>query len=268
MNNTNIQVCIRGAGELATAVAHKLHKCNFRVFLTEIANPKAVRRKVAFCEAVHLGSIEVEGVTAELVVTTNEINAVWQRGNIPLIIGPKISIIGNAKVDVFIDAIMAKKNTGVYKNLAPLVIGLGPGFSAGRDVDVVIETKRGHDLGRIILEGEAEPNTGIPGVIGGYSKERVFRAPQEGTFKNVKDIGDIVEAGETLAIVDGIPVKAEISGVIRGMLANGTNVHVGMKAGDIDPRGIKRYCYTISDKGRTIAGGVVEAILSWNKLYE
>jgi len=264
MKNKHIQVCIRGAGELATAVAHKLHKCNFRVFLTEIANPKAVRRQVAFCEAVYLGSIEVEGVTAELVENINEIFAVWQRGNIPLIIDPKVSVLDSFKVDVFIEATMAKKNIGISKNLAPLVIGLGPGFSAGNDVDVVIETKRGHDLGRIILEGEAEPNTGIPGVIGGYSKERVFRAPQEGIFENVKNIGDMVEAGDTLAIVGGIHIKAEISGVIRGMLANGTNVHMGMKAGDIDPRGIKRYCYTISDKGRTIAGGVVEAILSLN----
>ena len=263
MNLSNIKICIRGAGELASAVAHRLHRCNFKVLLTEIANPQAVRRQITFCEAVHHGSKEVEGVSAKLVSSPDEIENTWQDGDIPLIVDPETRIKSIIKPDVLIDAIIAKKNTGVKITDAPLVIGLGIGFYAGKDVHIVIETNRGHNLGRIISNGEAEADTGAPGVIGGYSLERVFRAPKDGQFKTIKDIGEYVKAGDTVATVDGQPVKVEIDGIIRGMLAGGTVVYKGMKAGDIDPRGKREYCYTISDKGRTIAGGVLEAILSF-----
>jgi len=266
MDLADLKICIRGGGELASAVAHRLHRCNFKVLLTEIANPQAVRRQVAFCEAVHHGSKEVEGVIARLVSSPDEIEAAWQGGIIPLIIDTATRIRSIIKPDVLIDAIIAKKNTGVKITEAPLVIGLGIGFYAGRDVHIVIETNRGHNLGRVISNGEAEADTGAPGVIGGYSRERVFRAPKDGQFKTSKEIGEYVKAGDIVAMVGDNPVKVEIDGIIRGLLADGTNVYKGMKAGDVDPRGKKEYCYTISDKGRTIAGGVLEAILySFNK---
>ena len=264
MNLANLKICIRGAGELATAVAHRLYRCNFKVLLTEIANPQAVRRQVAFCEAVHHGSKEVECVLAKLISSPDEIDTVWRDGAIPLIVDPETRIKSIIKPDVLIDAIIAKKNTGVNITDAPLVIGLGIGFYAGKDVHVVIETNRGHNLGRVILNGEAEADTGTPGVIGGYSRERVFRAPKEGQFKTSKDIGEYVKAGDIVAMVDDYPVKVEINGIIRGILADGTIVYKGMKAGDVDPRGKKEYCYTISDKGRAIAGGALEAILSFS----
>jgi xanthine dehydrogenase accessory factor len=263
MDLANLKICIRGGGELASAVAHRLHRCNFKVLLTEIANPQAVRRQVAFCEAVYNGSKEVEGVFAKLVSDFTEIEAVWRDGAIPLIVDPETKTKSIIKPDVLIDAIIAKRNTGTEITDAPLVIGLGIGFYAGRDVHIVIETNRGHNLGRVILKGEAEADTGVPGVIGGYSRERVFRAPKEGQFKTSKGIGEFVKAGDIVAVVDDYPVKVEIDGIIRGILADGTIVHKGMKSGDIDPRGKKEYCDTISDKGRAIAGGVLEAILSF-----
>lgn len=264
MDLANLKICIRGAGELASAVAYRLHRCNFKVLLTEIANPQAVRRQVAFCEAVHHGSKEVEGVLAKLISSPDEIDAVWRDGAIPLIVDPETRIKSIMKPDALIDAIIAKKNTGVNITDAPLVIGLGIGFYAGKDVHIVIETNRGHNLGRVILNGEAEADTGTPGVIGGYSRERVFRAPKEGQFKTSKDIGEYVKAGDIVAMVDDYPVKVEIDGIIRGILADETIVYKGMKAGDVDPRSKKEYCYTISDKGRAIAGGALEAILSFS----
>lgn len=262
MDLANLIICIRGAGELASAVAHRLHRCNFKVLLTEIADPQAVRRQVSFCEAVHDGRKEVEGVVTKLVLDSKEIETAWQGGEIPLIVDPETKIKAIIKPDVLIDAIIAKRNTGTKITDAPLVIGLGIGFFAGRDVHIVIETNRGHNLGRLIFDGEAEADTGVPGVIGGYSKERVFRAPKEGRFITIKDIGDHVKSGDLVAMVDKCPIKVEIDGIIRGILANGTRVYKGMKSGDVDPRGKKEYCNTISDKGRTIAGGVLEAVLS------
>ena len=264
MDLANLKICIRSGGELATALAHRLHRCNFKVLLTEIANPQAVRRQVSFCEAVHHGSQEVEGVTAQLVSSPDEIEAAWRDGTIPIMVDPETRIKGVIKPDVLIDAIIAKKNLGVSITDAPLVIGLGIGFCAGKDVHVVIETNRGHDLGRVILNGEAEADTGTPGVIGGYSWERVFRAPKDGKFETSMNIGEHVKSGDVVAVVDDCPVKVEIDGIIRGLLADGTIVYKGMKAGDVDPRGKEKYCYTISDKGRAIAGGALEAILSFS----
>ena len=257
-----LKVLIKGSGELASAVAHRLSRCHFRLLMTEIARPQAVRRGVAFCEAVYEGEKEVEGVVAKLISTPDEIYRVWQEGKLPLLIDPEAKIKDVLKPDVLIDAIIAKKNLGTKITDAPLVIGLGIGFCAGRDVHVIIETNRGHNLGRVIPKGEAEPDTGVPGVIAGFSSERVFRVPQAGQFSTSKKIGDHVAAGDVVAFVDGMPVKTKISGVIRGLLRDGTKVHKGMKAGDVDPRGIKDHCYTISDKGRAIAGGVLEVILS------
>ncbi len=260
-NLTDLVVLIRGAGELASGVARRLYSCHFRVCLTEIDQPQAVRREVSFCEAVYDGEKEVEGVTARLVTSPEEITLAWQEGKIPLLVDPEAQIKNSLKPDVLVDAILAKKNLGTRIKDAPLVIGLGPGFMAKKDVHVVIETNRGHNLGRMLLTGEAEPNTGVPGEIAGFAADRVFRAPGVGKFLNVKKIGDLVQAGDVVATVDNEPVKALISGVLRGLLRDRTEVYEGMKAGDIDPRGKKENCYTISDKARAIAGGVLEAIM-------
>jgi xanthine dehydrogenase accessory factor len=186
---------------------------------------------------------------------------VWQEGKVALLIDPEGRVKDFLKPDILVDAIMAKKNLGTTISDAPLVIGLGSGFQAAKDVHAVIETNRGHNLGRVIVQGKAEPNTRIPGEISGISAERVFRAPVSGLFSSRKKIGDHVLPGEVVAFVDAVPIKSRIEGVVRGGLRDGTKVHQGMKAGDVDPRGIKEFCYTVSDKSRTISGGVLEAIL-------
>jgi len=246
---------------MATGVAHRLYRSGFHVCLTEISEPLAVRRAVSFCEAVFDIEKEVEGVKARLGGTEEDVRLAWAEGRLPLIVDPEANIRRLLKPEVMVDAILAKENLGTRVGDAPLVIGLGPGFRAGEDVHVVIETNRGHNLGRIIEKGEAEPDTGIPGNIGGYTWERVLRAPAAGAFRAKKKIGDAVQAGETVAEVDGVPVKAGISGVLRGILRDGIRVKEQMKAGDIDPRGTRENCFTISDKARAIAGGVLEAIL-------
>jgi xanthine dehydrogenase accessory factor len=257
----NIFVLVRGAGEMATGVAHTLWQAHFRVWLTEIANPLAVRREVSFCEAVYEGQKQVEGVVAKHIPTPDELYRTWNEGMIPLLIDPQAESRKIVNPNVLVDAIIAKKNLGTRITDAPLVIGLGPGFSAGRDVHVVVETQRGHDLGRLIFNGGAEPNTGIPGEISGFSEQRVLRTPTEGVFRPHKRIGDQVKKGEVVATVGNLPVKARIGGVLRGLLRDGTDVREMMKAGDIDPRGQKANCYSISDKARNVAGGVLKAIL-------
>ena len=246
---------------MATGVAHTLWQAHFRVWMTEIPQPLAVRREVSFCEAIYEGKKQVEGVVAKYIQTADEINHTWNEGMIPLLIDPEAKSKEVLKPHVLVDAIMAKKNLGTRITHAPLVIGLGPGFTAGRDVHVLIETQRGHDLARLILEGETEPDTGIPGEIRGYSEERVLRTPREGIFKAHKRIGEQVNEGEVVATVGGLPVKPRISGVLRGVLRDGTPVKERMKAGDIDPRAEEVYCYSISDKARSVAGGVLKAIL-------
>lgn len=258
----NLVVLIKGGGELASGVAHRLSRCHFRVLMTEISQPQAVRREIAFCEAVYDGEKEIEDVAARLISSPEEALQVWQDGKLPLIVDPETKVKDLLKPDVLVDAILAKKNLGTKITDAPLVIGLGIGFQAGIDVHVVIETNRGHNLGRVILQGEAEPDTGVPGEIAGVSAERVFRAPKAGRFSTTKKIGDHVQTGEAVAFVSQAPVRALVGGVIRGLLRDGIEVYQGMKLGDVDPRGIKEYCYTISDKARTLAGGVLETILS------
>jgi xanthine dehydrogenase accessory factor len=258
---SNLVILIRGAGEMATGVAHRLASCRFKVCLTETSNPQAVRREVAFSEAIFDLEKEVEGIVAKLVESPVHILEVWRESKIPIIIDPEAKVKDYLKPDVFIDATLAKKNLGTKIMDAPLVIGLGPGFSAGNDVHLVIETNRGHNLGRIIAHGEAEPNTGIPGPIAGYAEERVIRAPRNGKFKTLKKIGDGVKANEEVGMIENAMVQSRIAGVVRGLLRDGTEVWKGMKLGDVDPRGNRAHCYTISDKARTISGGVLQAIL-------
>jgi len=258
---TDLVVLIRGGGEMASGIAHRLYQCHFKVLITEVEAPTAVRRTVAFAEAVYDGSQTIEGVEAVRVENQEEAQKAWERGAIPLFVDPQAKIREMLKPAVLIDAIMAKKNSGTKITDAPLVIGVGPGLTAGVNVHAVVESNRGYHLGRVIWEGEAEPDTGIPSSVDGQTEARVFRAPSNGVFKAMHKIGDIVESGETVAEVDGTLIKAGISGQIRGLLRSGIKVQQGMKAGDIDPRGERGYCYTISDKARAIAGGALEAIL-------
>jgi len=257
----DLVILIRGAGEMATGVAHRLAFCHFKVCMTEISNPQAVRREVAFSEALFNHEKEVEGVTAKRVDSPDQISEVWREGKVPILVDPEAKVKDYLKPDVLIDATLAKKNLGTKITDALLGIGLGPGFHAGRDVHLVIETNRGHNLGRIISKGEAEPNTGIPGSIAGYTEERVIRAPKDGKLKAFKKIGDGVRANEKVGMIENVEVRSRIAGVIRGLLRDGTEVWKGMKLGDVDPRGIKTHCYTISDKARTISGGVLQAVL-------
>ncbi len=254
-------VLIRGGGEMATGVAHRLARCHFRIALTEMAEPEAVRREVSFSEAVYTGEKTVEGQAAARVDSLEGILACWREGNIPLMVDPDASIREALQPEVLVDAILAKRNVGTHIDDAPLVIGLGPGFRAGRDAHLVIETQRGHNLARVLEEGDAEADTGVPSEIGGFTWERVLRSPENGLFHTNRTIGDMITAGETVGWVGALPVKAQISGVLRGLIRERFPARNRMKLGDIDPRASREACFTISDKARAIGGGVLEAIL-------
>jgi xanthine dehydrogenase accessory factor len=273
----DILVVVKGGGDLATGVAHRLHRVGMKIIITELAQPTVIRRAVAFASAVFEGEVTVEGVVARRVEDAAQALALWPEGMIPVLVDPDASVlrpepcpeqsrrvvegVRELEPSVVVDAITAKRNTGTRITDAPVVVALGPGFTAGLDAHAVIETNRGHDLGRIILEGQAVPDTGIPGPVMGYASERVVRAPGGGVFRGIKAIGDRVEAGDVVARAGDQPVLAPISGVLRGLLADGLAVKEGMKVGDVDPRGVREHCFTISDKARAIGGGVLEAIL-------
>ncbi len=254
-------ILIRGAGDLATGVAHRLKKCGFDIVMTEIAKPTTVRRTVAFSQAVYDKEVEVEGIKAVLAQDKDEIYEVIGKGNIAVIVDENAEIMKEIKPEVVIDAIIGKINLGTYIDDAKTVIALGPGFEAGVDCHCVVETQRGHYLGKAIYNGSAIPNTGVPGNIGGYTKERIIRAESDGKIMPVAKIGDYVEKGDIVAYVNETPIFAQLNGIVRGMLQEGIEVHKGMKSGDIDPRCERNHCFTISDKARSIAGGVLEAIL-------
>lgn len=259
-----MMVLIKGAGDLATGIAYRLKKSGFDVVMTEIHKPTTVRRTVAFSQAVFDNEIAIEGIKGIKVNNINEIYEEIREGNIPIIIDEKAEVIKELRPDVVVDAIIAKKNLGTSIEDAPIVIGVGPGFEAKVDCHLVVETKRGHYLGKVIEEGSAIPNTGVPGNIGGYTKERIIRASSNGKIKPVVAIGDFVKKGDIVAYIDGVEVLAEIDGIVRGMLQEGIEVFKGMKSGDIDPRCEKDHCFTISDKARSIGGGVLEAIMYMN----
>ena len=258
---SRLVVLIRGGGEVASGVAHRLARAHFRVCMTETSHPLAVSRGVAFCEAIYDGEKEVEGVVARRVKSASEIPTAWQESQIPIIVDPEASIRDTLNPDVLVDAIMAKRNLGTKITDAPLVIGLGPGFQAGKDVHMVVETNNSESLGRVILNGEAERDTGIPIAIGDMTFDRVLHSPGDGLFQTDKEIGDLVTAGEVVASVAEQPVKAEIDGVVRALLRSGIMVGKGTKLGEIDPSGNKEVGYTIRARVRAIAGGVLEAIL-------
>ena len=254
-------ILIKGAGDLASGVAVRLSHCGFSVVMTDLPRPTSIRRTVCFSEAILNGTATVEDVTAEYAPSVGSVGAILAKDRIAVLSDPDANCISSLHPDAVVDAILAKKNLGTGILDAPIVIALGPGFTVGKDCHAVIETMRGHDLGRVILNGSAEPNTGIPGSISGFTTERVLRAPKDGIFKEIRHIGDIVSRGDQVAEVDGAYVPATIDGVIRGLLPSGTIVTKGMKSGDIDPRRDPSHCMTVSDKARAIAGGVLEAIL-------
>lgn len=258
-------VVVRGGGDLATGTIFSLWSAGFRVLVLEAEHPAAIRRQVSLSEAVYEGTATVEGVTAVLISDVSQAEQVWADGKVPMLVDPDAACLEQVKPAVVVDAIIAKKNLGTHRGMAPATIALGPGFTAGVDVDVVVETSRGHKLGRVIREGTAKPNTGIPGIIGGYGKERVMHSPAEGVLRNVHAIGDIVEAGTEIAYIETaggrVPVLATITGIIRGLIRDGYPVTVGFKIADIDPRREElENCWLISDKARCIAGSVLEQV--------
>lgn len=259
----HLVILIKGAGEMATGVAERLYRANFRqILMLETASPLAVRRRVSFCEAVHDSIMTVEGIDGVRVSDAYEVRAAWQKGQIAVRVDPTWESLHEFRPEVVIDAILAKRNLGTRMEEAPLVLGMGPGFVAGKDCHLVVETNRGHNLGRLIEEGAAEPNTGVPGNIGGYTRERVLRAPASGTFVTQKKLGDAVIKGEVIGRVGNAAVTAQIDGILRGLIRPNFPVKEGLKIGDIDPRGHGDYCDTISDKARTLGGTILVALLA------
>lgn len=257
-----MMIVVRGGGDIATATICRLHRCGFQVLILETAQPTTIRRAVSFAEAVYEGGKTVEGITAERVSRHNGCNAVWNRGKVPILVDPEGQCLLEIQPMALIDGIMAKGNIGTHKGMSKITIGLGPGFFAGKDVDCVIETVRGHSLGRIIWSGPASPDTGTPAMVEGFTTERVIYAPQPGTLAIIQDIGKRVNKGELLATIDSTPITSPISGCIRGMIRDHFFVSKGLKIIDIDPRTDNQTDYTtISDKARCISGGVLEALL-------
>lgn len=259
-------IIVRGAGDLATGTIHRLWSAGFFVMALETGRPAAIRRKAALSEAVYDGRAKVENMKGVRVFAPNEAWPVMSAGCVPVLVDSEGASISELKPAVVVDAILAKKNTGTNRAMAPLTIALGSGFAAGDDVDAVIETMRGHNLGRIIIEGSALPNTGVPGSIRGYAAERVIHAPSAGTIQTIRRIGDLVEKGETLAWIrngqEKIAVGATLDGVLRGLIRSGYPVSKGLKIADIDPRKEERgNCFTISDKARCIGGSVLELVV-------
>lgn len=253
---------IKGAGDLATGVALRLYRSGFGVVMTEIAWPTPVRRTVAFAEAVYDNEAQVEGVTAVLVDDAAEAARAIDKNLVAILVDPEADSRTLLRPQLEIDAIIAKRNLGTRMDDAPAVVALGPGFYAGRDCHAVVETMRGHTLGRVIWEGEALPNTGIPGEIGGKGAERVLRAPGPGVFRATAQIGDVVTAGQVVGYVGDLPLLATIDGVLRGLLRSGLEVSKGFKTGDVDPRAMPEHCFTASDKALAVAGGTLEAACS------
>lgn len=258
-------IIVRGGGDLATGTIYKLRQCGFPVLVLETGSPSAIRRNAAFSEAVYQGSQSVEGMTCLLAKTLAEAEKLLAAGRLPMLVDPEGTCISSMKPLAVVDGILAKKNLGTHRGMALITVALGPGFTAGADVDAVVETKRGHQLGKVIYSGSAAPDTGIPGIISGFGKERVIHSPAAGVLRNISRITDTVKKGQTIAVVETeqgeIPVQATLDGLLRGLLRDGYPVTKGFKLADIDPR-IGEYdnCFTISDKARCIAGGVVEAI--------
>ncbi len=305
MANTRPVVVVKGGGDLGTGVAYRLFMCGFRVAVLEQPAPTAIRRCVAFASAVDEGRIVVEGVEARRVESVAEMRrALRHRRWVPVLVVEERAAkrpplrrqrrtnVRTTRPDVLVDATLVKQRRLITTSRrdARLTIALGPGFVAGRDVDAVIETSRGHDLGRVIRHGRASPDTGTPGDIAGRGSERVLRATATGLLHGVRKIGARVRRGDVVAWIvrerragaSPAPtnnktrigtrefvrstrksIRAGVSGILRGLMADGRVVTKGLKIGDVDPRGTRRHAFTMSDKARAVAGGVHEVITKW-----
>jgi xanthine dehydrogenase accessory factor len=252
---------VKGGGDLGTGVVYRLHRAGLRVLVTELPQPLVIRRGVALATAVYHGVCEVEGLVGRLVQDDEEIALAWQRDEVPVLVDPEAAAVSRLRPTVLVDAIMAKKNLGTRSDAAPIVVALGPGFVAGNDCHAVIETQRGHYLGRALYSGSAAPDSGEPGSTQGVTAQRVLRAPVAGRIEGACRIGEGVQAGQVVAHVNGAPVRSAIDGVLRGLLADGVSVEVGLKVGDVDPRSVPAHCFTVSDKALAVGGGVLEALL-------
>lgn len=258
----DMTVVVRGGGDLATGVIQKFHRSGFKVVILETGQPLAIRRTVSLCSAVYEGRYQVEDLTARKITDPAQCPAIWRNGEIPLLVDPAGQSLTCLRPTILVDAIIAKKNLGTNRKMAPVTIALGPGFSAPQDVNVVIETMRGHQLGRLIFEGTALPNTGVPGILGGKSRERVVHSPAAGVVKHVHHIGDRVRAGEVIFYVDSTPVLSPLDGTLRGLIQEGLTIPQGLKAADVDPRPKETVDFlTISDKARALGGAALEAAL-------
>ena len=256
-------IVIRGAGDIASGIALRLWRAGIRLVMTEIPEPSSIRRTVSFSEAIRLGETTVEDVQACRAQDAKEALRLLEKGILPVLCDPEADCIRTLRPDAVVDAILAKVNTGTTLSDAPVVIGVGPGFTAGADCHGVVETMRGHTLGRVIRQGGAIPNTGVPGNIGGYTSERVMHSGCVGVFRTLRDIGDTVAAGETVATIGDETVKAAIPGILRGILPDGFFVpRAGFKCVDVDPRCQLSHCFSASDKALAVGGGVLEAVLS------
>lgn len=261
-------ILIRGAGDLASGIALRLHHAHMKIVMTDLPRPSAIRRTVCFSQAILFGSMRVEDVTARRAESPEDALRITAAGDIAVLADPQAACIAALKPDAVVDAILAKRNLGTRITDAPCVVGVGPGFTAGTDCHAAVETMRGHYLGRVITDGSPLPNTNIPGLIGGFAGERVLRAPADGVFHQLLEIGAQVRAGDIAGEVEGVPMLCHIDGILRGILADGTPVFKGMKAGDVDPRGERKYCDTVSDKALAVGGGVLQAILQITGILE
>ena len=261
-------ILIRGAGDLASGIALRLHHAHMKIVMTDLPRPSAIRRTVCFSQAILFGSMRVEDVTARRAESPEDALRITAAGDIAVLADPQAACIAALKPDAVVDAILAKRNLGTRITDAPCVVGVGPGFTAGTDCHAAVETMRGHYLGRVITDGSPLPNTNIPGLIGGFAGERVLRAPADGVFHQLLEIGAQVRAGDIAGEVEGVPMLCHIDGILRGILADGTHVFKGMKAGDVDPRGERKYCDTVSDKALAVGGGVLQAILQITGILE
>lgn len=253
-------VVVRGAGDVATGCIVRLVRAGFRVVALELGRPSAIRRTVSLSEAMYDGSACVEGIRA---VRASEVPVAWTPGDpVPLLEDPEARSLEALAPLAFVDAALAKRNLGTHTGLAPVVVGLGPGFVVGVDAHAVVETNRGHDLGRVLLRGSAQPDTGVPGLVAGHGPGRVLHAPVDGPVEARREIGDAVREGDVVLAVGSVPVRAAIGGVVRGLIRPGYEARAGLKVADVDPRGVRESCFLVSDKARSVAGGVLEAILA------
>ena len=251
-------VIIRGAGDIATGIALRLHRAGFHIVMTDLPQPTSIRRTVCFSEALRLGEVLVEDVMARRAASAQAALSIAAEGD--------VAVLPDLHPAALVDAILAKRNLGTSLNMAPVVVGVGPGFTAGEDCHAAVETMRGHTLGRVLYHGSPIPNTGVPGVIGSYGAERVLRSPAAGVFEPKMEIGRMVKAGEVAALVGGQPMLCTIDGCLRGLLQGGLTVPAGMKCGDIDPRCKQSHCFQASDKALAVGGGVLEALLHFGCL--